>query len=57
MLFEPDGSDIKVRALAYHSYITGGFKTDFVHVTAKILYGRSLLQKTAVSKSIQTTLS
>ena len=57
MLFEPDGSDIKVRAPAYHSYITGGFRTDFVHVTAKILYGRSLLQKTAVSKSIQTTLS
>lgn len=57
MLFEPDGSDIKVRALAYHSYIVGGFKSDFVHVTVKILSGRSLLQKTVLSKSIQTKLS
>ncbi|MFW0754517.1 5-carboxymethyl-2-hydroxymuconate Delta-isomerase [Pseudomonas sp. H11T01] len=57
MLFEPDGSDIKVRALTYHSYIVGGFKTDFVHVTVKILSGRSLLQKAVLSKSIQAKLS
>lgn len=57
MLFEPDGSDIKVRAITYHSYSVGGFKTDFIHITVKILSGRSLLQKTVLSKSIQTKLS
>lgn len=57
MLFEPDGSDIKVRALSYNSYIVGGCKTDFVHVTIKILSGRSLLQKAVLSKSIQAKLS
>lgn len=56
-LFEPDGSDIKARAISYQSYSVGGFKTDFIHVTVKILSGRSLLQKTVLSKSIQTRLS
>lgn len=56
-LFEPDGSDIKVRALAYRSYVVGGLKADFIHVTVKVLSGRTILQKVVLSKAIQAKLS
>lgn len=51
-LFEPDGSDIKVRALGYASYMTGPKKTDFIHVTMKILYGRTSEQKLCLSNAV-----
>ena len=45
-LFEPEGSDIKVRAVPYSNFKTGNVDINFVHVTLKILSGRSLIQKT-----------
>jgi len=51
-LFEIDGSDIKVRAIAYHNYLTGSAKSDFIHVTLKILSGRTVEQKQMLSKSV-----
>lgn len=44
-LFEPDGSDIKIRAISYHDYLVGGIKSDFVHIELKILSGISSQQK------------
>ena len=55
-LFEPDGSDIKVRAQSFSCYQTGNNPTDFVHVTLKILDGRSLSQKQLLSKSVLDSL-
>lgn len=55
-LFEIDGSDIKVRAIIYHSYLTGPEKTDFIHVTLKILLGRTVEQKQVLSKSVLSQL-
>jgi len=51
-LFEPDGSDIKVRALGYSSYMTGPKKSDFIHVALKILSGRTSEQKLSLSKAV-----
>ena len=51
-LFEADGSDIKVRAAAYHSYLTGQIKSDFVHVILRILSGRTPEQKKELSKIV-----
>lgn len=51
-LFEPDGSDIKVRALGYSSYMTGLRKTDFIHVALKILSGRTSEQKLSLSNAV-----
>jgi 5-carboxymethyl-2-hydroxymuconate isomerase len=51
-LFEADGSDIKVRTLSYSNYQTGTEHIDFVHVTLKILSGRSIDQKTKLSQSV-----
>jgi len=55
-LFEIDGSDIKVRAIVYHSYLTGLEKSDFIHVTLKILSGRTVEQKQVLSKSVLVQL-
>lgn len=51
-LFEAEGSDIKVRALPYTNYITGSVDISFVHVTVKILSGRSAEQKSALSQLV-----
>ncbi|MGY3571899.1 5-carboxymethyl-2-hydroxymuconate Delta-isomerase [Vibrio paucivorans] len=51
-LFAPDGSDIKVRSLVYQSYQSGGRKQEFVHVSAKILSGRSEADKCLLSQCI-----
>ncbi|AEF22823.1 5-carboxymethyl-2-hydroxymuconate Delta-isomerase [Pseudomonas fulva] len=55
-LFESDGSDIKVRSIAYQSYLTGPERSDFVHVTIKILSGRTTEQKQILSKSVLAQL-
>lgn len=55
-LFEADGSDIKVRSIAYQSYITGKARSDFVHVVLKILAGRTPAQKEMLSRSVLTKL-
>lgn len=56
-LFEADGSDIKVRAQAFTDYQTGLTSADFVHVTLKILSGRTLDQKQALSQGVLSALA
>lgn len=51
-LFDPEGSDIKVRALSYSNYQTGSVDIAFVHVTLKILSGRSTEQKSALTQQV-----
>lgn len=51
-LFESEGSDIKIRALSYANYQTGNVNIGFVHVTLKILSGRTPEQKKALTKLV-----
>ncbi|MGP5191624.1 5-carboxymethyl-2-hydroxymuconate Delta-isomerase [Vreelandella alkaliphila] len=55
-LFEADGSDIKVRSIAYQSYLTGQATSEFVHVVLKILSGRTPAQKQMLSRSVLAQL-
>ena len=55
-LFEPDGRDIKVRAVAYDHYLTGPSKGDFVHVTVRLLAGRTTEQKMRLSQTVLAQL-
>ncbi len=48
--------DIKTRSIAFDSYQAGSFKKAFVHVTVKILFGRNLEQKKALSKLVLSCL-
>lgn len=56
-LFLPDGADIKVRAIAYQNFKLGDGKASFVHVVAKILAGRTEVQKRSLSQAIVHKLS
>lgn len=56
-LFEPTGSDIKVRATAFSNYKTGVVDLKFVHVTLKILSGRTSEQKEMLSNTVLDKLS
>ncbi|MBE9397618.1 5-carboxymethyl-2-hydroxymuconate Delta-isomerase [Pontibacterium sp. N1Y112] len=47
-----DGPDIKTRLVAYTHYQVGNEKKPFVHVSAKILSGRSSEQKQVLAQSI-----
>ncbi|KHS82807.1 5-carboxymethyl-2-hydroxymuconate Delta-isomerase [Pectobacterium brasiliense] len=47
-----DGSDIKVRSLAYDSYTTGGERASFIHVAIKVLSGRTEEQKSSLSNRV-----
>jgi len=51
-LFEVDGSDIKVRSLAFSDYQTGKTKSYFIHVVLKILSGRNTNDKQKLSKLV-----
>jgi len=51
-LFDPNGSDIKVRAIAYSNYQTGSVDINFIHVTLKILSGRDAAQKSKLSNLV-----
>lgn len=51
-LFTADGSDIKVRALPYSVYQTGNTGADFVHVTVRILAGRTEVEKQKLSAGV-----
>ncbi|MEH6579798.1 MAG: 5-carboxymethyl-2-hydroxymuconate Delta-isomerase [Amphritea sp.] len=53
-LFDED--DIKTRATGYEHYQTGNGDLPFVHVTAKILSGRSEQQKAYLSRQILAEL-
>lgn len=51
-LFDKSGKDIKVRALPYAFFQTATEKSDFVHVTLKILSGRTTAQKQVLSSLV-----
>ena len=53
-LFE--GPDIKTRAIAYGEYLTGTDKAAFIHVTVKILKGRTDEQKQRLSSTVIKSL-
>lgn len=53
-LFE--GDDIKTRVMCFDDYQSGSVKANFVHVVAKILSGRSLVQRNNLSHSILAEL-
>ncbi|MEH0156822.1 hypothetical protein V6R21_22015 [Limibacter armeniacum] len=55
-LFEPDGKDIKVRSIAYEHYQTGSEREDFIHITVRILSGRTEEDKLKLSKAIMCQL-
>lgn len=55
-LFAEDGSDIKVRSMAYDHYQTGENAQDFVHVTVKILSGRTAEDKQRLSQLVMKQL-
>lgn len=55
-LFEADGSDIKIRTLAYSNYQVGGQKSAFIHVSLKLLKGRTEQQKITLSKCVLAQL-
>lgn len=52
-----DEADIKVRLNPFaDNYMVGGKKTDFIHVFANIIEGRTTEQKSELSKNIVTEL-
>ena len=55
-LFEPTGSDIKVRATSFSQYKTGVVDLNFVHVTLKISSGRTSEQKAMLSNTVLSNL-
>jgi len=55
-LFGPDGSDIKVRSIAYENYQTGSTKGNFIHVTLRILSGRNDQDKLRLSRKVMSKL-
>lgn len=56
-LFDPQGSDIKVRAIEFAHYKTGSVDISFVHVTLRILPGRTAEQKSALTESVVRNLN
>ena len=50
-------TDIKVRAIPYASHQSGADHTDFIHVTLKILAGRTVEQRNHLSKRVLKELS
>lgn len=55
-LFGAEGRDIKVRALAYERFTLGSGLSDFVHVTIKMLSGRSEAQKKDLASEVMLGL-
>ncbi|PSJ40338.1 5-carboxymethyl-2-hydroxymuconate isomerase [Zobellella endophytica] len=49
-------ADIKTRAVGYEHHQAGSHKRDFIHVTLKILSGRSQEQRAALSASVLDAL-
>ncbi|TYL47361.1 5-carboxymethyl-2-hydroxymuconate Delta-isomerase [Marinomonas sp. IMCC 4694] len=50
-------ADIKLRSNAYKSFVTGGQEDAFVHVTIRMLSGRSTEQRQQLSHLILETLT
>ncbi|WP_448564975.1 5-carboxymethyl-2-hydroxymuconate Delta-isomerase [Thalassotalea ganghwensis] len=55
-LFAADGSDIKLRTMAYEHYQTGEERQSFVHVNVRILSGRNQQQKSHLSDCVISKL-
>ncbi len=55
-LFDASGKDIKVRAIAYDNYKVGEMLASFIHVSLKILSGRSDEQKSMLSEAVLSEL-
>ncbi len=51
------GADIKTRAIAFEHFNVGNSDKYFIHVTAKILSGRSLAQRQSLSVAILSQLN
>ena len=49
--------DIKLRSFPYKSFITGGQEDAFIHVTLRILSGRTLEQKSQLSHLVLESLT
>lgn len=49
-------NDIKIRLLPFKEHVCGDHKIDFIHVTLKILSGRTSEQKKALSKQVLSSL-
>ena len=49
-------ADIKVRIRAYEHYLVAGEPSDFIHVFANILEGRTVEQKAGLSRAIVARL-
>ena len=49
-------SHIKTRALTYNHYLVGETKTNFIHITVKLLTGRNSDQRKLLSDSIISEL-
>ena len=49
-------NDIKSRVIPFDHYQSGSVKANFIHVTAKILSGRTLAQRKALSHAILAEL-
>lgn len=47
-----DAKDIKVRAIPFSHHFSGGAEADFIHVTAKIMLGRSVEQRQQLSSAV-----
>ena len=52
-----DVANIKVRIREYDHYLVAGERSDFIHVFANILEGRTTEQKAALSRAIVTRLA
>ncbi len=52
-----DSAAIKSRAIGYQHFQVGGAQQDFIHVTAKILPGRTAEQKANLSRLILQQLA
>jgi 5-carboxymethyl-2-hydroxymuconate isomerase len=49
--------DIKVRITPYNLYMLGNDKSSFLHIFAYIMEGRTIAQKSSLSKSVITALN
>ena len=52
-----DKKDIKVRLQPFEQYLVGGDKTQFIHVFANIMQGRTTEQKANLSRKVVSKLT
>ncbi len=52
-----DNNTIKTRAIPYSTYLVGGKQGLFIHISIKLLKGRTAHQKQTLAKAVLKTLS